>query len=348
MFKAGITDTGGIQLNVNTLIWLGEEGKLILEYRQKLKSLGYVKSMRDSLNEEAIHNTDMKPWSSLNGRPTGGSKHHKVNILQSQKIPAYMRCLVAREGHKLIEMDYNSLEPTILAETSRDPSYLNLYANPDYPSDAYIEFMNGTEMWGDAVKSYGYPSLDSVKKIKKHMKKERSMCKPIFLGLGFGMGAPKLVLDLKIKGFDLDADTVNKIVEDYWKIYPVLKKYRDKLQAIVRNQGYYLNSLGVPRCLNNNTIKDVLNSQSQGSGNLIQMKHSSEINRLRKERGIPLYPIIASFYDELVWECPEEYTAQAKQIFEDALDNVNEWLDGDIPIEGEVEICDDFAHFKCE
>ena len=61
-----------------------------------------------------------------------------------------------------------------------------------------------------------------------------------------------------------------------------------------------------------------------------------------------MYPIIASFYDELVWECPEEYTAQAKQIFEDALDNVNEWLDGDIPIEGEVEICDDFAHFKCE
>lgn len=346
-FTAGITDTGGIQLNKNALVWLGDIGKIILTYRAKLKTRGYVDSMLDSLDGNDIHNTDMKPWSSLNGRPTGGSKHHKVNILQSQKIPAYMNCLVARQGYNLIEMDYNSLEPTILAETSRDPSYLNIYANPDYPSDAYIEFMNGTDMWGEDVKALGYPALDSVKKIKKQMKKQRSMSKPIFLGLGFGMGADKLVIQLKIDGFDMTREEVDSIVKSYWRIYPVLKQYQDKLQGIIRNQGYYLNALGVPRCLNENTIKDVLNSQSQGSGNMIQMKHSSEVNRLRKERGVEMYPIIASFYDELVWEVKEGQEEAASLVFTDALANVNEWLDGDIPIAGEVEVCKNFTHFKC-
>ena len=104
----------------------------------------------------------------------------------------------------------------------------------------------------------------------------------------------------------------------------------------------------MPRCLNDNTIKDVLNSQSQGSGNMIQMKHSSEVNRLRKERGVEMYPIIASFYDELVWEVKEGQEEAASLVFTDALANVNEWLDGDIPIAGEVEICKNFTHFKCE
>ena len=123
-------------------------------------------------------------------------------------------------------------------------------------------------------------------------------------------------------------------------------EYQDKLQQEVSDNGYFLNGLGMPRCLNSRTVKDVLNGQSQGTGNLIQMKHSYEINRLRKERNVAMYPIVASFYDELVWEVHMDHIDKAKDIFNEALAIVNEWLGGDFPIEGEVEITRNFSGFK--
>lgn len=344
-FVSDATPKGNVKVDKSVLPKLGEVGVLLNKMNGIIKLRGYAQAMLDSLNE-GIHNTDMRPWSTLNGRPAGGGVHHSVNILQIPKVEGYLNCLVPRKGYKFIEMDYNSLEPTILAETSKDPTYVKLYGDKNYPNDSYIELMSRVPMFSERVKELGYPSLDSIKVIKKLMKKERSMIKPVQLGLGFGMGTAKLKYQLEMQGFKLEFDEVQELVDTYQSTYKGLFKYQDQLQSEVMSQGYFLNSLGVPRCLNDKTIKDVLNCQSQGSGNLIQMKHSYEINRLRKRFSIPMYPIVASFYDELVWEVHQDYIREAKRIFEDALTIVNEWLGGDFPIEGEVEIANSFSDFK--
>ena len=324
---------------------LGEIGVLLNRMNGIIKLRGYAQAMIDSLND-GIHNTDMRPWATLNGRPAGGGVHHSVNILQIPKVEGYLDCLVARPEHVFIEMDYNSLEPTILAETSKDATYVKLYGDKNYPNDSYIELMSRVPMFKDKVKALGYPSLDSISVIKKEMKKERSMIKPVQLGLGFGMGTAKLKYQLEMQGHKLSLDEVQELVDTYKHTYKGLFEYQDKLQQEVSDNGYFLNGLGMPRCLNSKTVKDVLNGQSQGTGNLIQMKHSYEINRLRKERDVMMYPIVASFYDELVWEVHMDHIDKAKDIFNEALAIVNEWLGGDFPIEGEVEITRNFSGFK--
>ena len=140
-----------------------------------IKLRGYAQAMRDSLKETGfscrpakhpyfprglvchnmihVHNTDMRPWATLNGRPAGGGIHHSVNILQIPKVEGYLDCLVARPEHVLIEMDYNSLEPTILAETSKDATYVKLYGDKNYPNDSYIELMSRVPMFKDKVKA---------------------------------------------------------------------------------------------------------------------------------------------------------------------------------------------------
>ena len=344
-FVSDATPSGNVKVDKSVLPKLGEIGVLLNRMNGIIKLRGYAQAMRDSL-KGGIHNTDMRPWATLNGRPAGGGVHHSVNILQIPKVEGYLDCLVARPEHVFIEMDYNSLEPTILAETSKDATYVKLYGDKNYPNDSYIELMSRVPMFKDKVKALGYPSLDSISVIKKEMKKQRSMIKPVQLGLGFGMGTAKLKYQLEMQGHKLSLEEVQELVDTYKHTYKGLFEYQDKLQQEVSDNGYFLNGLGMPRCLNSKTVKDVLNGQSQGTGNLIQMKHSYEINRLRKERDVMMYPIVASFYDELVWEVHMDHIDRAKDIFNEALAIVNEWLGGDFPIEGEVEITRNFSGFK--
>ena len=60
-----------------------------------------------------------------------------------------------------------------------------------------------------------------------------------------------------------------------------------------------------------------------------------------------MYPWVIDFYDEEVWEIPEENADAVSQIFRDALGCVNKELGMGVKIEGDPEIVDNLSQIKC-
>ena len=95
-------------------------------------------------------------------------------------------------------------------------------------------------------------------------------------------------------------------------------------------------------------LKDIGSRQLQGTGHDNLLTCIYHIDRLRKERGVPMRPAIADLHDETIWYAPKEYALAAKQIIEDAREITNTELGCKIPLTGGVEITQSFAPFKSE
>ena len=54
-----------------------------------------------------------------------------LNLQQQPKSRQYLECFRARPGHKIVQLDFDALEPKITAYFSRDKNLMNLYG-PGY------------------------------------------------------------------------------------------------------------------------------------------------------------------------------------------------------------------------
>lgn len=117
------TPTGRPVVDKKVLPNLGPEGRALADYNKKIKELGYVEACRAAATGGTLHPTFRSPGT-LTGRLSGSGG---FNLQQQPKTQGYLECLVARPGHKLVQLDFAALEPIVLAEASRDPALLTLY-----------------------------------------------------------------------------------------------------------------------------------------------------------------------------------------------------------------------------
>lgn len=167
------------------------------------------------------------------GTDTGRFSSSDPNL---QNIPSHdhniRKMFVATKGYALIGFDYSQQEPHVLAFLSRDPGLVNAYrAGKDVyaeissmvykkPYEQCLEFnKDGTTNW--------------------EAKARRAKCKVLVLGLSYGMGVNMLAQRMGV-----DKDEAQGILDEFFKMFPNVKKFTEEVNQFVHVHGYAETILG--------------------------------------------------------------------------------------------------------
>ena len=144
--------------------------------------------------------------------------------------------LVAGKGRKVIDSDYESLEPHCFASVSGDEKLQEIFAN-NYDFYSYV-----------AIQTEKLQGVSADKKADNYLKKvdpvKRNKAKAYSLGVAYGMEAFALKMTL-----DVDQKTAEGLIKGYLEGFPGLKKWRENSRLQVRTHGFIKNYVGRVRHL---------------------------------------------------------------------------------------------------
>jgi len=147
--------------------------------------------------------------------------------------------LTAGKGRKVIDADYESLEPHCFASVSGDKGLQDIFNNGwDFYSTVAIKTEKLEE---DKAK---YPNgVSPDKKSPIYLKKldpvKRNTAKAYSLGIAYGMEAFALS-----KTLDVDQKVAQELVDGYLNGFPQLKEWRIKSREQVKEHGFITNKVG--------------------------------------------------------------------------------------------------------
>lgn len=166
---------------------------------------------------------------------------------------------------------------------------------------------------------------------------------------GYGASVNRVRNILIMQGFPVTVGEAKIIHRDYWKLYAGIKRFESELQAVWQDTGGWIPSLaGKPICVPADYLHDIVNRFAQTSGHEVLMMLVHNIETLRRQRKIEMYPWIPDFHDETIFEVPEHNVPAVVQLFNDAMTMVNERLEMNVMMSGEPQIADNLAEIKCE
>lgn len=266
------------------------------------------------------------------------------------KDKEFLKLLRARPNHLLLHLDFSSLEPTITAEMSRDPMYMEIYSSGK-PHDIYLFFAIKA---GDpqaaainAVYNVDNPTESSVSAAKKQFKSVRDKWKTNVLLSTYGGGSEKKRKKAMSSGMWWTKEEAKSMHNNYMAALSGLEEFSESIkQEWITNGGYFLNPLGRPVACAASKVKDLMNRSIQSGGHDCNLLFIGHINRLRKERGIRMYPWNVDLHDATIWEAHKDDMEAAKKAMEDSLVWLNEYLGGTIPLKGDVDVGESFYDFK--
>lgn len=287
--------------------------RLLLQYRTlyKIKStyleafLKYVKTTTYRLHTEF----------SQTGTATGRLSSQNPNL---QNIPikgeeglAIRRSFIAEDNHLLCSLDYSQIELRILAHFSEDENLIKAFERGED-----IHTFTACEVFGV-----------TPDKVTPEM---RRVSKAINFGIAYGMGAYGLSKELKISLKEAEA-----IIERYFKRYPKVKIYIEKMIKFVKENGYVTTLSGRKRYIpevfsSDKAIRDLgfrmaVNTPIQGSASdlikcaMVALFYELEKRRLKTK-------ILLQIHDELLLEVPENEVEIIKHIAPKLMENPFQYL----------------------
>jgi DNA polymerase I-like protein with 3'-5' exonuclease and polymerase domains len=217
-------------------------------------------------------------------------------------------------------------------------------------NDIYLFVASKIPALGAGIRKYydpDNPTPEGIAAAKKHCKRERSIAKIVVLAANYNAGPAKIHETLALGGIDITMREVRDIHRAYWRLFAGVKRFEEQLRDIwTSNEGWVPSVLGTPICVAEAYVKDIVNRFCQTSGHQVLQLWIYHIDRLRRERKVPMTPWIVDLHDETLWEVPTPYAEQAAQIMRDALEATNAELGMEIPIKGPPMIVDNLAQVK--
>ena len=163
---------------------------------------------------------------------TGRVSSSKPNM---QQIPAdnkFRNCFVAPPGWVYVSADYSSQELNVIAFGSKDPVWLEALEEGQDLHSTCAELVYGDQWYNAAEDDCLYMKKKEKCNCKQH-KKLRTNVKTINFGLAYGMGPNKLADTLNIS-----VDGAKELIEKYFKAFPAIKGFLDKLGNFGKKFGY--------------------------------------------------------------------------------------------------------------
>ena len=144
--------------------------------------------------------------------------------------------LVAGKGRKVIDSDYESLEPHCFASVTGDKKLQEIFNN-GWDFYSYV-----------AIQTEGLEGVSADKKADNYLKKldpvKRNKAKAYSLGVAYGMEAYALKMTLGV-----DQKTAEGLIKGYLDGFPQLRDWRENSRKKVKENGFIKNYVGRVRHL---------------------------------------------------------------------------------------------------
>ncbi|MBS4195369.1 DNA-directed DNA polymerase [Bacillus sp. FJAT-49870] len=330
-----LTDLGNGSTNQRFLNRIKGEHKaveLLLEYKEigKLRSSFTQKLPREVKSDGRIH-----PWHNTWGAATGRFTCSDPN---TQQIPAKrpeVRHLFLANGNDriLVSMDYSQIELRVLAHMANEKVLIDAFEHGrDIHSTTAALISNG---------KYSYEDIETEKDTDGHeCQKLRKRAKIVNFGIVYGMGAGKLADTLEVSKAE-----AQKIIDDYFRGYPGIKRYMDEQHRLVEKQGFVTDIFGRKRRLHDDikaSKKDrwrLFSAQRQAGNFPIQASAGSILKKavVDLQAVLPKYDthIILQVHDELNFDCPRDISREALHEIRAVLENA---VKLHVPVRCDIEI----------
>jgi DNA polymerase-1 len=276
---------------------------LLIEYKEigKLRS-----SFTQKLPKDVKHDGKIHPWHNSWGAATGRFTCKNPN---TQQIPAKrpeIRHLFLATGpdRVLVSIDYSQIELRVLAHM----------ANETILIEAFEKGQDIHSTTAALISGYTYEEIEANKDVDgSPHQKYRKQAKIVNFGIVYGMGAGKLADTLEISKKE-----AQKIIDDYFRGYPGIKRYMDEQHAKVMKLGFVKDIFGRKRRLHNEVKSKekfrVFGAQRQAGNFPIQASAGSILKKaiVNLQTVLPMYDshILLQVHDELVFDCPRNISQE--------------------------------------
>ena len=301
----------------------------------KIKST-YVDRFRDR-QEDGKYYFYFKQNGTVSGRYGSDAQQLPKPLEEGEDAPVIMKYvnivrafLIAGKGRKVIDADYESLEPHCFASVTGDKALQEI-------------FNKGWDFYSTvAIKTEKLEGVSADKKADNYLKKldpvKRNKAKAYSLGIAYGMEAYALKMTL-----DVDQKTAEGLIKGYLDGFPQLAEWRERSREQVKAYGYIKNYVGRVRHLPKvqktyakfgdrmmdwrfrkelepqfgkdqvikayrdyrNGLNNCLNFQLQSLAAAVVNRAALQINRKAKELGIDAI-CQAQVHDQLIINCDEK------------------------------------------
>lgn len=299
----------------------------ILEYREYQKILStYV----DPLLKLANADEDSRIYTSFGqtGTATGRLSSRDPNL---QNIPvrsalgrSVREAFVAKEGYKLVSIDYSQIELRLLAHFSKDAALMEA-------------FNNGVDIhMATAIKLFG----------EEEAKEKRSFAKSVNFGLLYGMGPKKLSDELSIS-----TGEAKEIITNYFASFPTVKNFLEGIQERVKIDGYVETILERRRLFDYESangmqkaafMRESVNTVFQGSAADLIKLSMNQIDSMIQEENLDAFMLL-QIHDELIFEIKEEKVEEISKRFVHTMENV---LELEVPLVCSVSVGESWGELK--
>jgi len=303
--------------------------KTIIDYRKKTKLMTtYGKDFVNYINKNSnrIHTVF---WQILNtGRVSSGQrgKYSYMNYPNMQNIPAdnrYRNCFHAEKGWKLVTMDYSGQELRLIAEGSKDPTWIQA-------------FKNGEDVHGKVASLVFDIDMDKVRDKPEFLrgKSYRDVAKTINFGLAYGMQYTSLANTLDIPQTD-----AKHFIDKYFEELPGIKKFLHALGNYGKKNGHiktfkpfrrvrWFEDWGMLNAMDPGTKfkrlgeieRASMNTPIQGSGaDMIKLALALISEKISKDNLYDKVKIVSQVHDEITCEVRDDFIDEWKLIQEDLM-----------------------------
>ena len=328
--KGGKKTKTGYSTNESVLSSLvGEHDVIpkILQYREYQKILStYV----DPLLKLAQEDSDSRIYTSFGqtGTATGRLSSRDPNL---QNIPvrsalgrSVREAFVAKEGYKLVSIDYSQIELRLLAHFSKDAALMTAFNE-----GVDIHLATSTILFGE-----------------EKAKEKRSFAKSVNFGLLYGMGPKKLSDELSIA-----TSEAKEIITNYFASFPTVKSFLEGIQERVKIDGYVETILKRRRIFDYEAangmqkaayMRESVNTVFQGSAADLIKLSMNQIDTMIQEEKLDAFMLL-QIHDELIFEVKEEKVDEMSKRFVHIMENV---LELEVPLECSVSVGDSWGELK--
>jgi len=272
-------------------------GKL-LKYRTlaKMKST-YADALPALVGADGRIHTTFNSTGTLTGR-LSSSRPNLQNIPARGEMAGEIRkAFVCDEGKVLLSGDYSQIDLRVLAHFSGDERLIEAFSKGEDIHNFTAALVFGT-------------AIDNVSK------EQRRIAKTVNFGIVYGMSSFGLASDLEISRKEAAG-----IIEEYWKIFPGVKKYVKNSAEAAFGRGYTETLFGRRRILMGKTPFDrraAINTPIQGTSSDIIKKAMIDIfHHLSEHRAA----MILQVHDELLFEIEESNAAKFAKISRGLMEN---------------------------
>lgn len=305
----------------------------ILAYRELQKLLStYIDTIPEMLDENSRLHTTLNQTGTTTGRMSSNNPNLQ-NIPASEGMGVEIRkAFVAEHGSVFAAFDYSQIEIRVLAVLAEDPELIRV-------------FREGRDVHA-AVASHVFGV--SEQEVTKDMRRK---AKVINFGIIYGMGINALRANL-----GGTREEAQKFYDAYFKNFPAIGAYFDRVIADARKKGYTTTYFGRRRSLEGirSSIPYIraaaermaMNAPIQGTAaDIIKIAMRKAHEELKKNDLLAHAPLLLQVHDELIFEIEKKYTKQALPIIKNAMEKA---VDFPIPLTVNVSTGPSWGELKGE